>query len=196
MTTTASNLPAKTRRGELVYETNPFLGAAKANTRRGVKKISSGNKMMVVAEDTGEVMGGAGFWQTQEVDKTQFVKLYINGVKAFAGLSAAGAKVFAVLYLEMQKRVGQDQVFLSYAMIDTAIFTDLSESTYTRGIKDLKEKNFIAASTVQGWFFVNPDFMWNGDRLAFVKEYRLKPEPKRVGKRDTGTPDMFAAESA
>ena len=23
-----------------------------------------------------------------------------------------------------------------------------------------------------GWYWVNPDFIWNGDRLAFVKEYR------------------------
>ena len=29
---------------------------------------------------------------TQEVDKTQFVKLYVNGVKAFRELTAAGAK--------------------------------------------------------------------------------------------------------
>lgn len=24
------------------------------------------------------------------------------------------------------------------------------------------------------WYWVNPNFIWNGDRLAFVKEYRKK----------------------
>lgn len=175
------------RRGEVVYETNPFTSAAVANTQRGVKRIAGKdqNRMMVVAEGTGEVIGGAGFWQTQEVDKTQFVKLYINGVKAVSGLGAAGTKLFAVLYLEMQKNMGQDRVFLSHSMIDKELFPDVSAATYARGLKDLKEKRFIAPTTMQGWFFVNPDFIFNGDRLAYVKEFRLKPEPRtrRVAKK-------------
>lgn len=194
MTTPDTTATPLVRRGEVVYETNPFLSQAVSNTKRGVKKIASGNRMMVVAEDTGEVMGGAGFWQTQEVDKTQFMKLYINGVKAFAGLSAAGAKLFAVLYLEMQKKIGQDRVFLSHAMIDKELFPDVSAATYSRGLKDLKEKSFIAPTTTQGWFFVNPDFMWNGDRLAYVKEYRLAgKKPKRKAAAPKAVADQSAS---
>ena len=37
----------------------------------------------MITSQSGEVVAPAGFWQTQEVDKTQFVKLYVNGVKAF-----------------------------------------------------------------------------------------------------------------
>ena len=46
----------------------------------------------MITSQSGEVVAPAGFWQTQEVDKTQFVKLYVNGVKAFRELTAAGAK--------------------------------------------------------------------------------------------------------
>jgi hypothetical protein len=48
----------------------------------------------------------------------------------------------------------------------------MSEATYTRGMKELTEKGFIAATQVQGWFWINPAYLWNGDRLAFVREFR------------------------
>ena len=36
------------------------------------------------------------------------------------------------------------------------------------------DKGFIAPAVGTGWYWLNPDYMWNGDRLAFVKEYRKK----------------------
>lgn len=184
--------PQKTRRGVALYETNPFVGDAVANTKQGVKRISNkdGNRMMVVSESTGEVMAPAGFWQAQEVDKTQFVKLYVNGVKAFKDLTGAGTKVFELLYLEVQKQVGKDRAYLSFNAIEQAV-TPMSEATYARGMRELIEKKFIAPSTLQGWFFINPDYMWNGDRLAFVKEYRKAPSRPKAEQIDTKTIDMF-----
>lgn len=158
----------------MLYETNPFLGVALVNTKQGIKRISSkdGNKMMVIS-DTGEVVAPAGFWQAQDVDKTQFVKLYINGVKAFKDLTGAGTKVFELLYIEVQKQTGKDKVYLSFNAIDQEV-TPMSEATYSRGMRELISKKFIAPTVLQGWFFINLDYMWNGDRLAFVKEYRMK----------------------
>jgi hypothetical protein len=186
------SVPQKTRRGVALYETNPFVGDAVANTKQGVKRISNkdGNRMMVVSENTGEVMAPAGFWQAQEVDKTQFVKLYVNGVKAFKDLTGAGTKVFELLYLEVQKQVGKDRAYLSFNAIEQAV-TPMSEATYARGMRELIEKKFIAPSTLQGWFFINPDYMWNGDRLAFVKEYRKAPSRPKAEQIDTKTIDMF-----
>lgn len=187
------SIPQKTRRGVALYEKNPFVGGAVANTKQGVKRISNkdGNRMMVVSESTGEVMAPAGFWQAQEVDKTQFVKLYVNGVKAFRDLTGAGTKVFELLYLEVQKQVGKDRAYLSFNAIEQDV-TPMSEATYARGMRELIEKKFIAPSTLQGWFFINPDYMWNGDRLAFVKEYRKAPSRPKAEQIDTKTMDMFA----
>lgn len=30
------------------------------------------------------------------------------------------------------------------------------------------------------WYWVNPDFMWNGDRLAFVQEYYRKVDDEQT----------------
>lgn len=169
------NSTPKTRRGVVLYETNPFIATTATNTKHGVKRITNrtGDKMLVVSENTGEVFGGAGFWQAQDVDKTQFVKLYVNGVKAFKDLTGAGTKVFEVFYLEVQKQIGKDRVYLSYSALNHEI-TPMSSATYDRGMRELLEKKFLAPTMIQGWFYINPDYVWNGDRLAFVKEYRVK----------------------
>lgn len=164
------------RRGVALFEKNPYVIAASVNTNEGTKRKTLRSKdgtTLMITSQSGEVVAPAGFWQTQEVDKTQFVKLYVNGVKAFRDLTSPGTKMFEVLYLEVQGKIGKDKIYLSFNAIQQEL-TPMSEATYTRGMRELISKGFIAASVLQGWYFINPDYMWNGDRLAFVKEYRLK----------------------
>lgn len=165
----------KSRRGLERYKTNPFVKHVAANASVGTKRISNktGDRMMIISEETGEILAPAGFHEIVEVDKSQFVKLFKNGVKAFKGLTNTGAKVFSVLYDEIQKNPSQDYVYLSFSEINQD--TDpMSDRTFFRGITELLETKFIAESMTIGKFFVNPDFLWNGNRLAFIKEYRLK----------------------
>ena len=176
----------RSKRG-LRYQKNPFIGNAIASTKSGVKRIAgTGNRMMVVAEDTGEIVAPAGFWQSQEVDRTQFVKLYINGVKAFKDLSNSGTKVFEVLYMLVQENVGKDVISLNFSRLNQQI-TPMSETTFYRGMKELLDKQFIAESVVLGDYFLNPDYMWNGDRLAFVKTFTVK----NIKPKDTLTGNLF-----
>jgi hypothetical protein len=181
----------KSKRG-VRYDHNPFIGNAITNTKQGVKRISNkdGNRMMVVSENTGEIVAPAGFWQAQEVDKTQFVKLYVNGVKAFKDLSGAGTKVFEVLYMKVQASIGTDTIWLTFPSLNQ-LETPMGETTFYRGMKELLSKGFIAESLTPGMYYLNPDYMWNGDRLAFVKEYRLKPSKPKAEQIDTKTIDMF-----
>lgn len=164
------------RRGFVKYETNPFLAGASLNTNEGTKRRTLRSKdgsQLMITSPSGEVVAPAGFWSTQEVDRTQFVKLYINGVKAFAGLSGAGAQVFGLVYAELQKAPGKDVIYLNYLDIDQSIST-ISRATFMRGIKEILIKKFLAETMVSGRYFVNPDFIFNGDRLAVVKEYRVR----------------------
>lgn len=158
-----------TRRGLAVYIQNPFMKneEVKAKARRVTNKRGD---MMLISAETGEIQSPvAGFWEAKEVDSTQFVKLYVNGVKALSELTNAGTKVFELLYMEMQRNIGKDQVFLSYGKIEG---NQISRAVFWRGIAELIEKKFIAAGRDANWYWINPDFVWNGDRLAFVKEYR------------------------
>lgn len=182
----------KSRRGAIQYATNPFITSAATNTKQGVKRITnkSGDRMMMVSESTGEVVAPAGFHQIVDVDKTQFVKLYVNGVKAFKGLTGAGTKVFEVLYMQVQELIGKDVIYLSFSEIDQGI-TPMGEATFYRGMKELIDKGFIAESMTQNKYFLNPDYIWNGDRLAFVKEFRKVSSRTKTEQIDKNTMDMF-----
>ena len=175
------------KKGKERFEKNPFLSGAEVatKTRRVTNKRGD---MMLVNSNTGEIQTQiAGFWEAEEVDSTKFVKLFIRGVKALKELTGAGTKVFEVLYINVQENIGKDRVLMSFAEVDQAL-TPMSESTFMRGMRELVEKKFIAATPTLGVYWLNPDFVWNGDRLAFVKEYRKKQiEPQR----DTKTLDMF-----
>lgn len=177
-----------TRRGVALFEKNPFLLDIKTKTKRITNRKGD---MMLVNSNTGEVQSQiAGFWEAEEVDSTRFVKLFVKGVKALTELTGAGTKVFEVLYLRVQENIGKDQVFMAFAAVDQTL-TEMSESTYSRGMKELIEKGFIAATPVQGWFWLNPSFVWNGDRLAFVKTYTKKKNDSDKSERDTLTGDLF-----
>lgn len=170
----------KKRRGMVVYKSNPFFKTemVKPKTRR----ITNRRGDMMIVGETGEIVAPiAGFWQAQEVDAAKFVKLYIAGVRAFSELTNAGTRVFEVLYLEIQKNIGQDRVYLSYTTLDPSI-KNLSQATFTRGMRELIDKGFVAPTEAVSWYWLNPDYLWNGDRLAFVKEYRKAgslPDPRQ-----------------
>jgi len=178
--------PQQTRRGLAVYEANPFMIEVQTKTRRITNKRGD---MMLVSNEGEVVSNVAGFWEAEEVDATKFVKLFVKGVKALKELTGAGTKVFEVLYLRVQENMGKDQVFMAFSSVDQAL-TPMSDATYTRGMRELIAKGFIAATPTQGWFWLNPSFVWNGDRLAFVKEYR-RTSLKKTIERDTKTGDLF-----
>lgn len=178
----------KSKRGLVRFDKNPFVETALVNAKTGVKKIAnkSGDRFMIVS-DAGETIAPAGFHEIVEVDKTQFVKLYINGVKAFQGLKNAGSKVFEIIYRVVQETPGTDKLFLHFMEIEQNI-TPLSETTFYRGMRELIDKGFIAESTTPGMYFLNIDYLFNGNRLAFIKEYVITPRdinpPKNKGESE------------
>ena len=128
---------------------------------------------MIVDNSTGEIkgLGGMGFWWEEEVDSTRFVKLFLDGIRQAAGLSKTGLQVFELVYHRMRENPGSDQIILNqYVAKDHG----MSDRNYQRGVRELLEKGFLFRSPSDGVFFVNIRFMFNGDRLAFVKSYHLK----------------------
>ncbi len=171
------------KRGVKRYSANPFLPDAATNTKQGTKRLSNkaGDKFMLVSEH-GEIVANSGFHEIVEVDKTQFVKLYINGVKAFQGLKAAGAKVFELIYRAVQEAPGTDCLHIHFMEIEQGV-TPISEATFYRGMRELIDRGFIAESVVPGKYFLNIDYMFNGNRLAFIKEYRIKGSTPAISEK-------------
>jgi len=162
------------RRSLPEYEDNPSLPVVSQKARVGTRRITNkaGDKCMIVSEQ-GEILAPAGFHEIIEVDRTQFVKVYIHGVAAFNDLSAAGSKVFQFVYAYILKNPNTDRIVLSPKHAK-----NMAKATFERGLTELLNKEILYRSTVTYVFFLNIDYMFNGNRLALVKEYRLKAAAK------------------
>ena len=174
--------PHKRSLGLVRYKHNPFMKELLTNLKPRVKRIANttGDKLMIVSEDTGEILANAGFQTFYEVDQAKFVKMYIQGVRAQAELTNAGSQAFELLYLEVQNNVGKECVYLSYQIVEeSSIEKKMSRTTYWRGMKELIEKGFIAESFLPNMYFVNPNFMYNGNRLTLAKTYLVKGKAKK-----------------
>ena len=170
-----------TKRGFPVYRTNPSVPASSnaMATRNKRIHVPGGKASVIVDPSTGELkgFGGMGFWWEEEVDTSRFVKLFLDGIKQAAALSKTGMQVFELVYHQMRAKPGNDEIKLNaYVARDYG----MSDRSYQRGVRELLAKEFLYRSPSDGVFFVNIRFMFNGDRLAFVKSYHLKESPRQA----------------
>jgi hypothetical protein len=169
-----ANNQITTKRGFPVYRTNPSVpGRSGIPTRKRRFQVPGGKAAVIVDSGSGEIkgLGGRGFWWEEEVDTSRFVKLFLEGIKQAADLSKTGMQAFELVYYAMRANPGSDEIKLNqYVARDHGI----SDRTYQRGVRELLEKEFLFRSPSDGVFFVNIRFMFNGDRLAFVRTYHLK----------------------
>lgn len=177
------------RQGVPVYATNPSVPNTDDIMKRKAVRFGDDKRGFVVDNGTGEVLnvGGMGFYEFEEVDASRFVKMFLDGIKNVSGLSKAGLTVFEHVYREVQAHPGMDEVKLSYFTASQHI-AGLTERTYRRGLRELLDREFLYRSPVEGVFFVNIRFMFNGDRLAFVKGYRLKQSQPSLPGLDVPSP--------
>jgi hypothetical protein len=161
------------KRGVPMYRTNPSVPDADSIKKQRRVRFGDDKKGFVVDTASGEVLsvGGAGFYEFEEVDNTRFVKLFLEGIKQATGLSKAGLAVFELVYHQVQKNPGTDEIKISHFL---ASDSGINERAYRRGIKELIDREFLFKSLMDGVFFVNIRYMFNGDRLAFVKGYQRK----------------------
>lgn len=168
------------------YRSNPFRDVV-VHTVTGVRTIygspkTDSNAFAMVSRETGEDFGDIAFGKQIKVDKTDFLKLYANGVKMFLDLKPAGIKVFMLVYDYLLSKAGwqTDSVVLIYDMLDDEVQKDISQATFYRGIKDLINANFLAPSLQAGTYWINTDYVFRGDRLTLVNQYILEPSPPEL----------------
>lgn len=159
-----------TRYGRELYTKNPTIPASGDIARQRRTQLGTAQRGIIFESDTGEIRGsgGATIFELEEVDKERFVKLYLAGLKQAVGMSKAGMAVFQLVYDQMREYKERDFVLLN--VLDAT----LPERTFHRGLSELLDRKFLYRSTTPGQFWVNIQYMFNGDRLAFVKAYQIK----------------------
>lgn len=160
------------------YKTNPFVSNMVVPVKGKHVKLSRLGKddNILINQATGEVQG-THLTTYKRVDGEQFVKLFTANVGLTFDLTSAGIKSFSVLLWAVQnKAISKDEVDLDSYVLDDfmAVNKDkepplkLSLATFKRGINELEKSQIVAKTIRQGRYFINPNFVFNGDRIAFT----------------------------
>lgn len=154
------------------FKENPFLDKLVVRTRtKSVQVAPIGKDADVyINERTGEA-AGTEVRTYKQVDDSEFVKLFTANIALTFDLKSAGIKAFNVLMFTIQKSaIERDLIALDqYALEDFNEVHEkkLSLSTFKRGINELIKAQIIARNVRGGFFYINPNFCFNGNRIVF-----------------------------
>jgi hypothetical protein len=156
------------------YKTNPFLEDMQINT--STKQVTVSNlgtdNNVVVNQSTGEITG-TSVVTYKKVDDAEFVKLFSANIALTFDLRSAGIKTFSVLVWMVQHRaIGKDIVILDHMALEEWCEIhhpkSLSYATFKRGLNELEKAKIIAKTMRKANYFINPNFVFNGNRIAFT----------------------------
>lgn len=172
------------------YENNPFTEDMIVPVKERQVKLSKLGKdeNILINQKTGEVLG-THLTTYKRVDGDQFIKLFTQNIALTFDLKSAGIKAFNVLLWTLQnKAISKDLIPLDKFSLNDFLEANkekklaLSLTTFGRGLSELESAKIIAKHLRQGWYFVNPNFAFNGDRIAFTtvieKSKALKNKPQ------------------
>lgn len=155
------------------YESNPFIGEmviSKTSKQVRVSRIGKDDNILV-NQSTGEI-NGTHIVTYRVVDDEKFIKLFTSNIALTFDLKSAGIKAFNVLMWSVQRTAIQtdlvclDKYIVSDFLKDNSL--KMSMPTFWRGLKELEEVKIIAKARKLGYYYINPNFVFNGDRIAFT----------------------------
>lgn len=156
------------------YEKNPFIENMVIPVRNKQVKLSRLGKddNVLLNQVTGEEQG-THLTTYRKVDEEQFVKLFTQNIALTFDLNSAGIKAFTVLIWAVQHgAISKDQVDLDHLTLEDFLAAHpdrkLSQATMKRGLRDLEKAQILARTLRKGRYFINPNFVFNGDRIAFT----------------------------
>lgn len=175
-------LPSLTER----YSSNPFFEgfAVRGKIKKRVISSPSPDRFLGIAEgDTPEDTSLAAV-QRFKVDEERFVKVYTRFFASWFDMSKTAQRTFQAVMEAIQARPNDDCFWLS--LDDAQAKTGLkSRNTITNGLRELVALKIIAPSSRgTGWWYYNPQYIFNGDRMSFyteiVKVKKAKEDPNQL----------------
>jgi hypothetical protein len=174
MTFVSQNDDRLMRYGHPLYEINPSLPsnllAAIQNSRQLAIRVDENRVYSQKHDETITDLFGA-----QELDCEPFVKFYLGGIRQYAQLNQPGANLFEFVYEQLSRQDSQnkDTICLNYVLAHQWR-PDLTRRSYSRGIAELLNKEFLFRAMVNDVYFINVSFVFNGDRSTLAQFYQTE----------------------
>lgn len=177
----------KTSREVVRFEKNPFLPNLSVKTKNQHIRVSKieqeKDENILINPDTGEV-AYTHMVTYKEVDKEEFVKVFTRNIGMMFNLKPKGIKVLNILMFAVQNyALGKDKVkFDKFTLEEFKKSTNLKIEiqTFQKGINELIDNQIVARTKEQGYYFINPNFIFNGDRFAFTTAFKKKKESTKI----------------
>lgn len=171
------------------HKSNPFIDDMMipvGNKNVRISKLGK-DENILINQATGEVTG-THVVAHKRVDKEKFVKTFADYMAFTFDLTRAGNKALRVVMWALKEQaIGKDtvvldkytheQFFESHKHIKPPLV--LSYPTFTRGLKELETASIIAKTIRAGTYFINPNCIFNGDRVAFSTVIERSPEEQK-----------------
>lgn len=181
------------------FKTNPFLEGMIIPVKGKQVRLSKLGREdnVLINQSTGEVHG-THVTTYKSVDSEQFVKLFTANIALTFDLQSAGIKTLTVVIWMLQNHaIAKDEIALDQIVLDDFLEAhqdrkppmSLSIATLKRGITELEKAQIIAKTVRKGWYFINPNFIFNGDRIAFTTVIERTKRNSRD--RDPNTIDLL-----
>ncbi|WP_352230783.1 replication/maintenance protein RepL [Escherichia coli] len=156
------------------YKENPFIKdlALTISSKRVMISPMGKDEHVLVNQSTGEVTG-TNVVTYKKVDSEEFVKLFSRNIALTFELTSSGIKSLNVLIWSVQNTAIQKDV----VALDQLAFDDFMKEnpnlkmtlrTFQRGLSELESSKIIAKTMRKGFYYINPNFVFNGDRIAFT----------------------------
>lgn len=173
-------MPKDLRKLETKFKQNPFVfdsdkneSVLKLEIPTKTKKQVIGNIKDIGVTDvmTGEVVGGNFLWTNKQVDEEQFRKVYVSELHHLYNLKKTG--LMALHFVLEQLRANTDMIYIHIPDLMKFGNWKVKKTAYN-GIKELVDSKLIAPCFMNGWWYINPHVIFNGNRLTLVTNYTKK----------------------
>lgn len=168
------NTSPSRKKGMIAYSENPFWSMQKIKVGSKIIKVAAGHHLN---KETGESISHSGIHVVREVDETEFLKIYTKNIKAIFDLKPTTQRVLQYLMNELQKTPNADAIYLAWVGAEeyfSEVNLNISRSSFQRSLKEMMEKGFLAESKKPNLFWFNPNLFFNGNRMTFINEFKIK----------------------
>ena len=154
-------------------KSNPFAKQAIVNIGEALvsRSVKTANKdeaaLLKAVDNQGQLLGNTVFIRTRVVDSETFAKVYKQGFQAFADLKPSTLSVFQ--FIIQCLRPDRDDFF--FFVEDAMESTGYSKMTIYRALGELCNKNIIARGRTEEQYYINPMYVFNGDRVTFAQTW-------------------------
>ena len=147
------------------FETNPFVNTDKPNQSFTYERTRKHGKHQII-NDKGQRLGNVTMWRMEMSDRESFIKIYKSGIDNLFPLSSSSQVLFK--YICRVLKPNKDIVFLDGKEFIRE-YGIKSVNTFYKCLAELIDNQIIANTNEKGFYFININFFFNGDRIKFIQ---------------------------